>query len=228
MTLRELMNRADRVAYTKQVPTVAALMESESPVIASEKMKEDIEATAFRNGYVIYQNGDRATVFSLDDCYKAYVEVDRMDTEHALSFETFADQPWQIRVFMEGERRLVHNSNNRRRFANEISYDAFAEGGECLADIGLDPLSMLCEREAREEEIQKLYDCLETMTEKQRFILIECVVKGRMHMDVAREMGTSRENVSKSLRRSLARLRTSFGVPERPFHHNRFYNPQND
>ena len=86
---------------------------------------------------------------------------------------------------------------------------------------------MLCEKESREEELQKLYDCMEAMTEKQRFILVECVVKGRMHMDVAKEMGTSRENVSKSLRRSMARLRNSFGVEERPFHHNRFYNPQN-
>lgn len=227
MTLRELMNRADKAAYAKQVPTVMALMESESPVIASEKMKDDIEATAFQNGYVIYQNGNRATVFSLADCHKAYVEVDRMDKEHTLSFETFADQPWQIRVFMEGERRLVHNSNNRCRFVGEISYDGFPEGGDCLADSGLDPLQMLCEKESREEELQKLYDCMEAMTEKQRFILVECVVKGRMHMDVAREMGTSRENVSKSLRRSMARLRNSFGVEERPFHHNRFYNPQN-
>jgi RNA polymerase sigma factor (sigma-70 family) len=226
MTLRELMNKADRAAYTKQVPTVMALMESESPVITSERMKDDIEATAFQNGYVIYQNGNRATVFSLTDCLKAYVEVDQMGMEHALSFDAFADQPWQIRVFMEGERRLVHNSNNRRRFVNEISYDGFAEGGNCLADDELDPLKLLCEREAHEEELQKLYDCLDAMTEKQRFILVECVVKGRMHLDVAREMGTSRENVSKSLRRSLARLRNSFGVEERPFHHNRFYNPQ--
>ena len=208
MTLRELMNRADKAAYTKQVPTVMALMETESPVIASERMKDDIEATAFQNGYVIYQNGDRATVFALADCYKAYVEVDQMGVEHALPFEIFADQLWQIRVFMEGERRLVHNSNNRRRFVGEI-------------------LQMLCEKESREEELQKLYDCMEAMTEKQRFILVECVVKGRMHMDVAKEMGTSRENVSKSLRRSMARLRNSFGVEERPFHHNRFYNPQN-
>ncbi len=227
MTLRELMNRADKAAYTKQVPTVMALMESESPVITSEKMKDGIEATAFQNGYVIYQNGNRATVFSLADCRKAYVEVDQMNTEHALSFDTFADQPWQIRVFMEGERRLVHNSNNRRRFVGEISYDGFPEGGECLADSGLDPLRMLCEMEEKEEELQKLYDCLETLTESQRFILIESVVKGRTDLDVAREMGTSRENVSKSLRRSLARLRNSFGVGERPFHHNRFYNPQN-
>ena len=150
-----------------------------------------------------------------------------MFKEHTLSFETFADQPWQIRVFMEGERRLVHNSNNRRRFVGEISYDGFPEGGDCLADSGLDPLQMLCEKESGEEELQKLHDCLDAMTEKQRFILVECVVKGRMHMDVAKEMGTSRENVSKSLRRSMARLRNSFGVEERPFHHNRFYNPQN-
>ena len=160
MTLRELMNRADKAAYAKQVPSVMALMESESPVIASENMKDDIEATAFQNGYVIYQNGSRATVFSLADCARAYVEVDQMDTEHALSYETFADQPWQIRVFMEGERRLVHNSNNRRRFVGELSYDGFAEGGDCLADSRLDPLRMLCEREDREEELQKLKDQL--------------------------------------------------------------------
>ena len=228
MTLRELMNRTEETAFTQQVPTVMALMESDSPVIASEKMKDEIEATAFRNGYVLYQNGNRATVFSLTDCRRAYVETDQMGTEYALPFEVFADQPWQVRALMEGERRLVHNSNNRRRYVTEISYDAFPEGGPCLTDERLDPLLMLCEREEKEEELEKLYDCLETLTEKQRFILIECVVKGRKHMDVAKEMETSRENVSKSLRRSMARLRNSFGVPERPFHHNRFYNPQNE
>jgi len=227
MTLHELMDNAVMVAFAKQVPTVASLMASESPVIVHEKMKDDIEATVLQNGYVIYQNGNRATVFSLADCREAYVEVDRMDTEHVLSFDIFADQPWQIRIFMEGERRLVHNSNNRRRSVGEISYDGFPEGRMCLADSGLDPLEMLCEKEAQEEELQKLQDCLDAMTEKQRFVVVECVVKGRVHLDVAREMGNSRENVSKSLRRSLVRLRKSFGVEERPFHYNRFHNPEN-
>ena len=227
MTLRELMMRADNAASAKQVPTVLALMESDSLVIASETMKDGIEATAFRNGYVIYQNGDRATVFSLADCRSAYVEEDQTGMEHALPFDVFADQPWQIRVLMEGERRLVHNSNNRRRYVSEISYDGFAEGGYCMMDDRMDPIRMLCEKEAREEELEKLYDCLEALTETQRFILIECVVKGRLQLDVAEEMGTTRENVSKSLRRTLGKLRRSFGVEGRPFHHNRFHNSQN-
>lgn len=62
--LLDRMTLSRKAAYTKQVPTVMALMESESPVITSERMKDDIEATAFQNGYVIYQNGNRATVFS--------------------------------------------------------------------------------------------------------------------------------------------------------------------
>lgn len=227
MTLRELMKRADNAASAKQVPTVMALMETESPVIASETMNDGIEATAFQNGYILYQSGDHATVFSLAECHSAYTEVDQVGIEHTLPFEAFADQPWQIRVLMEGECRLVHNSNNRRRYVNEISYDGFAEGGPCLMDDRLDPIRLLCEREAKEEELKKLYVCLEALTEMQRFILIECVVKGRMQMDVAEEMGTSRENVSKSLRRTLGKLRRSFGAPERPFHHNRFYNYQN-
>ena len=102
MTLRELMNRADKTAYAKQVPTVMALMESESPVITSERMKDDIEATAFQNGYVIYQNGNRATVFSLTDCLKASVAVDQLAMEHEIPFAAFADHRWRTRVCLYG------------------------------------------------------------------------------------------------------------------------------
>ena len=157
MTLRELMNRVDEAAWREQVPTLVGLMEMKSPVAAIEKMGEEIVVTAFQNGYVVYQNGEHATVFPLHDCRKDYAEKDQMDTEHSLSFEVFADQPWQTRVFMEGERRLVHNSNNRRRYFNEVSYDGFAEGGDFLSDGGTsDPLMFLMEKESREEELEKL------------------------------------------------------------------------
>lgn len=227
MTLRELMNLVDEAAWREQVPTIVQLLQSKSPVAAAEKMGEEIEITAFQNGYVLYQNGDRATVFPLHDCRKEYVEKDQTDTEHKLSFEVFAEQPWQTRAFMEGERRLVHNSNNRRRYFNEISYDGFMEGGSILSDEGLsDPLTLLLEAETRDEELAKLHDCLETLTEKQRFILIECVVNGRMQIDVANEMGTTRMNVSISLQRTLDKLRTSFGVGDRKFMRNTFYRPK--
>ena len=62
MTLRELMNRVDEAAWREQVPTLVGLMEMKSPVAAIEKMGEEIVVTAFQNGYVVYQNGEHATV----------------------------------------------------------------------------------------------------------------------------------------------------------------------
>ena len=227
MTLRELMNKVDEAAWRQQVPSIVEIMESESPVAAAEKMGNEIEITAFQSGYVVYQNGKRATVFHLFDCCNPYLEKDSMGVEHRLLFDAFAGQPWQIRAFMEGERRLVHNGNSRREYANEISYDGFQEGGECLSDGGVsDPLRMMIEKETQDEELEKLYDCLEALTEKQRFILIECVVKGRMQLDVANEMGTTRMNVTISLRRTLDKMRRSFGIADQDFGKNMFYRPK--
>ena len=227
MTLHELMNRADEAAKTQRVPSVMMIIDSDSPVISSEQMGDGIEATAFQNGYVIYQKGQHATVFPLYECRRPYVEKDSMGMEHVIPFEAFAGQPWQIRAFMEGEKRLVHNSNNRRRYVSEISYDGFNEGGGFLSDEGMeDPLRKILEKEIREEELEKLHRCLDALTEKQRFILTECVVNGRMQLDVANEMGTTRMNVTISLKKTLDKLRKSYGVGEGKFNRNTFYRPE--
>ena len=46
-------------------------------------MGDEIEVTAFQNGFVIYQNGIRATVFPLHKCMD-YVEKDVTEKEHVL------------------------------------------------------------------------------------------------------------------------------------------------
>ena len=157
MTLRELMKKADKAAWVERVPSVAQLMKDGIPAICSEKMGSGIEVTALQNGYVIYQNGDHATVFPLHEC-RDYVEKTVTEEEHVLPFDAFADQPWQIRTFMEGEKRLVHNTNARRYLAGEISYDAVYEGGEFLSDEGeADPLRAIIEEELRREETLELH-----------------------------------------------------------------------
>ena len=227
MTLRELMDRVDEAAWTERVPSVVMIMESGSPVAASERMGDGIEVTAFENGYVIYENGRHATVFPLYKCRRDYVEKDVKDQEHGIPFEVFADQPSQIRAFMEGERRLVHNGNNCRRMAKDISYDACGEGWDLLSDEGAsDPLRAILEREIHEEETEVLHRALESFTEKQRFILFQCVVHGRMQIDVANEMGTTRMNVTISLQKSLKKLREVYGISGRRFERNHFYRPE--
>ena len=227
MTLRELMNKVEDVSWVERVPSVIRLIDSGSPVISSEKLGDEIEVTAFRNGFVIYQNGNRATVFPLHKCCE-YVEKDVTEQEHVVPFEVFAEQPWQIRAFMEGEKRLVHNMNSRRRYARELSYDAYIEGWDLLSDEGEnDPLRAIIEEEIRKEETERLHRILETFTEKQRFILFQCVVKGRMQLDVANEMGTTRMNVTISLRKSLNKLRDIYGISDRQFGTNHFYRSEN-
>ena len=223
MTLHELMNKVDDASHTERVPSVVKILESGSPVISSVKMGDEIEVTAFKNGFVIYQNGVRATVFPLHKCMD-YLEKDVTQKEHVLPFEAFADQPWQIRAFMEGEKRLVHNMNSRRCYANELSYDAHIEGWNMLSDDGeADPLRKILEEEIRKEENDKLHSILATFTERQRFILFQCIVNGRMQIDVANEMGTTRMNVTISLKKSLDKLREIYGVSDKIFGTNHFY-----
>ena len=223
MTLRELMKKADKAAWVERVPSVAQLMKDGIPAICSEKMGSGIEVTALQNGYVIYQNGAHAQLFPIHEC-KDYVEKSVTEEEHVLPFEVFADQPWQIRAFMEGEKRLVHNTNARRYLAGEISYDAAYEGWDMLSDEGeADPLRAIIEEEIRREEISELHKRISTLTEKQRYVLIQCVVYGRMQIDLADELGTSRMNITQMLQRGLNKLREYYGINDRYFGTNHFY-----
>ena len=47
----------------------------------------------------------------------------------------------------------------------------------------------------REEELEKLHSCLDALIGKQRFILTECVVNGRMQLDVANRSRTLKDSM---------------------------------
>lgn len=106
-------------------------------------------------------------------------------------------------------------------------YDTYIEGWNMLSDEGeTDPLRKIIEEEICREENDKLHSILATFTEKQRFILFQCIVNGRMQIDVANEMGTTRMNVTISLKKSLEKLREIYGVSDQKFGTNHFYRPE--
>ena len=222
-TLMELMLTADKAPWEERVPNANTVIDSGSPVIASEKAGDETDATVFQNGYVIYRKGKHTTVFPLHTC-REYRNVDATGNEHILPFEVFADQPWLTRVFMEGEDRIIHSKNAIRRHAGELSHDTKKEGWGFLMDKGAnDPLNLMIEAETWREEHEKLQSLLETLTERQHFILMECVVNGRMQEDVAKEIGTTRMNVSIQLQRVLKKMRDAFGISWKSFYRNHFY-----
>lgn len=213
MTLQEVLNQIPEAAWCKRVPSVIKLAEEGIPVL-TDRMDENTDVTVYSNGYVVYQSGSRATVFPLHDC-KDYVYV-TVEERNVIPFSVFADQPWQVRVFMEGKDRLVHNHNNRRE-GRTVSIDAYdlEDCWEALSDRGIgDPFRILAERDEKREEMEMLYKNLAKLTKRQREILILCIVQGKTHTQAAMELGTTHQAVSESLKRSLGRLRRMYGLDE--------------
>ena len=213
MTLQEVLNQVPAAAWSKRVPSVIKLAEEGLPVL-TEQMDEETSAVIYSNGYVLYQSGERATVFPLHDC-REYV-YNTVDEKNTIPYSEFADQPWQVRVFMEGKDRLVHNQNNRKE-GRSVSIDAYGMDAfaEALSDMGAgDPLRMILEEERKQEEYEKLYENLARLTDRQREILTLCVVQGKTHAEAAQELGTSHQAVTDSLKKSLRRLRSMYGLKE--------------
>ena len=213
MTLQEVLNQIPEEAKVKRVPSVVKLAEEGIPALA-DQLGEDTSVVIYTNGYVVYQCGNRTTVFPIQVCrdyeYTTVIEKQR------IPFEKFVDQPWQVRAFMVGKDRLVHYQNNRKesRTVSVNAYDSEVRW-EALSDCGLyDPLRMLVEEEEKREEIELLYKHLEKLTGRQREILMLCVVKGKTHEEAARMLGTSRQTITDSLKKSLARLRKLYGLDE--------------
>ena len=213
MTLREVFNQIPAAPWRKRVPSVLRIAQEGIPVL-SDQLDEESSVTIYSNGYVVYQAGDRATVFPLHAC-KDY-EYKTVEETLVIPFSQFADQPWQVRVLMEGRDRLVHNGNNRKegRTVSIDAYDSEARWEE-LSDRGwFDPLRILEEQEEREEEIALLNRYLAKLTSRQREVLILCVVEGKTHMEAAEVLGTSRQAISDSLQKSLRNLRRMYGITE--------------
>ena len=222
MTLEELMRKVEKVDREEKVPTGNMLRESDSPIEASDKAENDVEVSVFRNGYVIYRRGEHETVFPLERCGD-YTYLDAYDNEYRIPYSEFINQPWQVRVLMEGEKRLFHNANSRRSNNQVLSYDVYVEGWKFLSDREeMNPLERMIREEMEKEEDDRLRDALSMLSERQRFILIQCVVFKRPHKDIAEEIGVTRVNVGRSLRRILNKIRNYYGIGQMEYGSNCF------
>lgn len=214
MTLQELMNLVPEAEWVVRVPSMKMLLK-ESRVVLRDHSCPDILAIVFANGFVAYQRMGMVTVFPLHSCRNySYRDAYGMTTE--VDYQEFADQPWQVRVFMEGQDRLIHSHYNGA-MGRTRSYSAREDDCELVSDEGAgDPLNILIRLEEPDEN-EVLWERVGKLTDLQRKVLHECVVNGRKHYDVARELGMSRQGVSDILARSLKQLRKAYGI-EKPVH----------
>lgn len=213
MTLQELLKNIPAAKKVKRVPSVVKLAKEGVPYVM-DTIDADTSVTVYDNGYVLYQKDQWVTVFPLHDCTD-YVYKDS-NVESFIPFEEFMDQPWQVRVLMEGYDRMDHNCERRKEGrAVSIDIDNNEEGHIELSDMGAgDALRILVERESEKEEKELLHKNLERLTKRQREVLILCVAEGKTHLEVAQLLGISRQAVSENLGKSLRHMRRMYGVDE--------------
>lgn len=216
MTLQELFACTPQAKKVNRVPSVAKLVTEATPVV-SDVMDESNIITVYDNGYVLYQKDQWTTVFPLHECTD-YVYEDN-EKQQVVPLSEFLDQPWQVRVLMEGYDRMAHNCARRKEGrAVSIDIDNNEPGWIELSDMGAgDALRILIERESQQEEKELLYQNLAKLTDHQREILILCVVQGKTRMEVAKIYGTSHQAITDSLKKSIRRLRKLYGVNESCF-----------
>lgn len=211
MTLQELLNLIPEAKITPRVPSYVMLSEEAVPVMR-DVMDEETSATIYNNGYVVFWQGSHATVFPLHDC-KDYV-YHTVSENTNIPFSVFADQPWQVRVYMEGKDRLVHNLNNRKEGrALSIEADHGDEWRRELSDRGEgDPLRLMIDAENCREEIEIVHNGWSKLTERQREIMTLCVIEGKTRAEAALALGMSSQAVTDAVRHSLRQLRKKFGL----------------
>lgn len=110
LTLQELKQVVSNREERRKVPSAKYLRENEVAV-AKQRLMDCAEIIAYQTGYVLYCVGDYATVFPLFTCRDYVYEAERKIAVVEENF--FDDQPWYVRLILEGEDRLWRNRETR-------------------------------------------------------------------------------------------------------------------
>ena len=152
LTLQELKQVVSNREERRKVPSAKYLREN-GVAVARQRLVDCAEIIAYQTGYVLYCVGDYATVFPLFTCRDYVYEAKR---KIAVVEEDFFDnQPWYVRLILEGEDRLCRNRETREH-NNCISYSCISEEWCEL----MDKRQCLLERIIAEETVRELMELL--------------------------------------------------------------------
>ncbi len=143
--------------------------------------------------------GDYATVFPLFTCRDYAYEAERKIAVVEENF--FDDQPWYVRLILEGEDRLWRNRETREH-NNCVSYSCISEEWCELADKG----QCLLEKIIAEETVRELMDLL---TERQRQMIQRIYFQQKTQKEVSHELGITVPAVSKCISQAMQKMRNN-------------------
>ena len=91
LTLKELKKVVKAADMTKRVPSAKALETEE--IVVKEILSAECDITVYANGYVLYRESGKKTVFPLHSC-KAYEYVDVKEDRSIMDEEFFDNENW--------------------------------------------------------------------------------------------------------------------------------------
>ena len=122
VTLKELKKMVPAVEEGKRPPSLKKILEEDTEVVLRKLMENHAEVVVYKNGDVSYQAHERSTVFPIHDC-KHYHYESQGNEQQTIPHDHFDDMEWHIRLVIEGEDRLAHNTSSRESEAFSYSED---------------------------------------------------------------------------------------------------------
>ncbi len=199
LTLRDLRKMVKRPAARENVPGCNVLMRS-GEIVLRECLLADTELIVFREGYAIYRSGKKKTVFAIADSMPYVYES--CEEGETISSDQWEEQPWYLRLVLEGEDRLERNNDdceNRRA----VPWGVFSEDWSGREDLSIE------EFDARilAEESKKMELMMSLLTERQREIMERFYEDDRSVTEIAKELSITPAAVTMSMKSSYARIR---------------------
>lgn len=205
MTLKELKARV-QVADEKAVaPKHRELLEMGANIVVKEIISDDVEITVFDNGYVLFTDGKRRTVFKLHECdgYD-YSSVNGENTIFQSSF--FENENWYVLLLLVGMERLEKNQD--RLIASHKVYSSDAVGlEEFFVSKESDVLDHVIENETM-EEIRTV------LTERQLYAVTAYYCEGVSQLEISKRLGITQQAASKLIKKSIQEVREVMSVKE--------------
>lgn len=196
LTLKELKQAIKICKYESRCPSVNAVEHSGVPVIAQHEYMDGSRLTAYENGYVTYINGRRKTVVALKQCGN-YTYFTRTGEKY-IPESSFMEMPWYVRVQMEADDRIVHNTTAYEKDKNIRFHQSDLDENSASDEI--------CMEQMLETE-QQVEQLLALLTERQALIMRLCYLEELERKTVAEILGISISAVTDAISKSIKRLR---------------------
>lgn len=206
LTLKELKNIVKVADVEKKVPNPKSLRTSTIPIVVKEVMGTNSEITVYANGYVLYREENRTTVFPLHKC-TSYEYESENGSDTLLNESFFDNENWYVRLIMEGTDLMVRNQEKIKIKHGVHSYSGASEEWEELKDRHRDMLEDII----LEEEIKEILDCL---SEKQQEVVSLYYLEELNQTDISKILGISQQSVCGIMKRAIKVMKNYAGVEE--------------